>query len=134
MNPFDSYLILSLSLDIYLFDDILLCINYQRLYCCLLFIILHEFIKWHVQLFLIDIWCLTCRTWPTNITLVNISDITSIYYPQGLFYLIRVSSLTGWPVSTNVCIRQYVVCFSSVEMSNILRSVSKKIPVFFWVS
>ena len=47
--------------------------------------ILHTFIKIHVWFLLISGWCPSCWQSPMNVTLVNVSDITSVSLLQGWF-------------------------------------------------
>ena len=44
---------------------------------------LHVFIKLHAQRLLISVWCITCWARLTNVTLVNVLDITSVSYLKG---------------------------------------------------
>ena len=44
--------------------------------------ILHVFINLYVWLILIRVWHLTCWEWPTNVTLINVLSIISVYYLQ----------------------------------------------------
>ena len=87
---------------VYLFDDISLCLNFQRVFCW--------WSLWYYMYFLIS--CVInfntffrvypVFAWPTNVILVNVSDITSVSYFQDNFILIRVWYVTGWPLSMNV--------------------------------
>ena len=45
--------------------------------------ILHAFLNLHVWLILFNVLCLTSWEWPTNVTLVNVSDIISVSHLQG---------------------------------------------------
>ena len=70
--------------------------------CWLALLISHAVIKLHVWLLLISVWCLNGWSQPTNITLVNVSVITTVTYLQGLLYLVHVWCVTRWLLSTNV--------------------------------
>ena len=78
-------------------------------------IILHEFLNICMRLLLIRVWCLTCWERPINVTLVDISDITSICYLQGYFMssVFDVLSVGRYPIM--FCIRQYGVCICLVR-------------------
>ena len=65
-------------------------------------ILIHAFIKLHAWLLLIRVWCITCWEWTTNVTLVKVLVITSVYYLQGKFHWIPVWSVTGWPLFADV--------------------------------
>ena len=85
MKPFYKYLLYYLSLDIYLAGDISLCINFQWVYSvgdCLCYYTCFITCMCDEPLNA----CLVSRllgTHPTNVTLVNISSVTSVLYLQG---------------------------------------------------
>ena len=65
--------------------------------------LLNVCIKIHMWWVLIRVCYLTCWLRHTNDTLVNVSDIASVYHLQGYFFnWNRVLCVTGWPLSTNV--------------------------------
>ena len=64
--------------------------------------LLHAFIKLHVRLLSVIVWCLTYWAWPTSFMLVKVSDIKIVSYLQKYFYLIRVLCVIIWTLSMNV--------------------------------
>ena len=52
------------------------------LFCGRVFMLFYSSIKLYVGLFLILVWSLTCWSWPTNVTSVNVSAIARVSYFQ----------------------------------------------------
>ena len=98
MKPSDKYLLQSLSSDIYLFGNISPRLNFHWW----ALILLHVFINFMCDQFKIRFYCLICWAWPTNVMFNNKSDITSVSYFRGYFYLVRAWCATCWPLYIKV--------------------------------